>query len=395
MKDQPAEPSRPEFSLIRGGPWYRLQLWLHLLRPDSLQVGKRALLYALLAWAPLAALTMIGGTAYAVSGGLSFFQDIALHVRFLVALPILIIAEAPIDRYTGAVVEHLQRSGVVSPSGRDQLERAIRSTTGMRDSWIVAIALIALAFLGGWSRVTHTTSQLSTWFEPSGGGQTPLSPAGYWLGFVATPLFVSVLLRSLWRFGLWSRFLFSLSRVRLELSPAHPDRTGGLGGLQVGHQPFAAIFFVLGATFSATIANQVLYNGAHILDFKMLAASLIVCAALLYVAPLLAFTPKLIVCKREGILEYERLSGEYTRGFDEKWIRAGEKSSEPLLGTSDIQSLADIGNAFERVETMRTFVIRPKGLMVPVLAVGVPLLPLALMVMPLQDLLKLLLKALV
>lgn len=357
-------------------------------------MGKRALFFALLAWAPLAALTMKSGTAYAVTGGLSFFQDIAVHVRFLVALPILILSEAPIDRYTGVVVEHLQHAGIVGPSGRDPLDRAIRSTTRLRDSWIVAIALIALAILGGWSRVTHSALQLRTWYEPSGGDQA-LTPAGYWLGFVATPLFVSVLLRSLWRFGLWSRFLFSLSRIRLELSPAHPDRAGGLGGLQIGHQPFAAIFFVLGAMFSATVANQVLYNGAQIMDFKMLAASLVICAAVFYAAPLLAFTPQLVLCKRVGILKYEGLSGEYTRGFDQKWLRAGGKPSEQLLGTGDIQSLADIGNAFERVETMRTFVIPSKGLLVPVLAVGVPLLPLTLMVMPLQDLLHLLVKALV
>lgn len=353
------------------------------------------MLFALLAWAPLAVLTMMSGTAYAVAGGISFFQDISVHVRFLVALPLLIIAEAPIDRYTGMVVGHLQHAGIVGPGAQGQLDRAIQGTARLRDSWIVAIALIALAFLGGWSRVTHTASQLSTWFEPSGGGQAPLSPAGYWLGFVATPLFVSVLVRSFWRFGLWSRFLFSLSRTRLDLSPAHPDRMGGLGGLQIGQQPFAMVFFVVGATVSATIANQVLYNGAQILDFKMLAASLIVCAAVFYLAPLVAFTPQLIFCKRMGTLEYEHLSGEYTRGFDDKWLHAGGKPSEPLLGTADIQSLADIGNAFERVETMRSVAIGAKGVMVPVLAVAVPLLPLALMVMPLKDLLKLLMKALV
>ncbi len=395
MKDQPIDPGRPEFSLIRGGPWYQLQLWLRLLRPDSLQVGKRAVLYALLAWAPLAVFTMMRGTAFGVAGGVSFFQDIAVHVRFLVALPLIIISEAPIDRYTGAVVSHLQQAGIVGPSAQSQLDRAVQSTARLRDSWVVAIVLIALAILGGWSRVTHTPSQLSTWFEPSGGGQASLSPAGYWLGFVATPLFVSVLARSLWRFGMWSRFLFLLSRTRLELSPAHPDRMGGLGGLQIGQQPFAMIFLVVGATVSATIANQVLYNGAQILDFKILAASLIVCAAAFYLAPLLVFTPQLIRCKRMGVLEYEHLSGEYTRGFDQKWLRTGGKSSEPLLGTSDIQSLADIGNAFERVETMRSVPFSPKGVLVPVLAVGAPLLPLALLVMPLEDLLQLLLKALV
>ena len=46
------------------------------------------MLYALLAWAPLAVFTMMRGTAFGVAGGVSFFQDIAVHVRFLVALPL-------------------------------------------------------------------------------------------------------------------------------------------------------------------------------------------------------------------------------------------------------------------------------------------------------------------
>ena len=226
-------------------------------------------------------------------------------------------------------------------------------------------------------------------------GQASLSPAGYWLGFVATPLFVSVLARM----SLAVRHVVSIPFLALADAPgtepgaSRPDGRARRAPNRTA--PFAMIFLVVGATVSATIANQVLYNGAQILDFKILAASLIVCAAAFYLAPLLVFTPQLIRCKRMGVLEYEHLSGEYTRGFDQKWLRTGGKSSEPLLGTSDIQSLADIGNAFERVETMRSVPFSSKGVLVPVLAVGAPLLPLALLVMPLEDLLQLLLKALV
>lgn len=393
MKDQPADPDGSDFSLIRGGPWYWLQLWLRLVTRDSLRVVPRATLFVILTWAPLAILTAVAGSFYQLAGGVSFFQDIAIHVRLLIAMPVLVLAEAPLERYVGAVVRHLRVSGTVGPDRMGHLDGAIRRTHRLRDSWIVAIAIVGLALLGTWTRFTQVDPQMETWYSSGLAGGHHLQPAGLWGAFAATPLFLTILLRSLWRFVLWTSFLVSLSRTPLQLSPGHPDRMGGLGGLQIGQQPFAWVFFALGAMFSATIANLVLHTGAQILDFKMLAVSLVVLAVLVYAAPLLAFAPQMIVSKRMGLLDYEHLSGNYTRGFERKWMGPGEAPAENLLGTADIQSMADIGNSFERVQRMVIVPLDHRTVLTPALAVGVPLLPLALMVMPLSDLLKLLMKA--
>lgn len=68
---------------------------------------------------------------------------------------------------------------------------------------------------------------------------------------------------------------------------------------------------------------------------------------IILLAPLLVFSPKLLMTKRRGLLEYSALANEYTQSFDRKWIRKENPEGELLLGSADIQSLADLGNSFE------------------------------------------------
>ncbi len=393
MDRPPSDSGQPEFSLVRGGPWYQIQMALRLLNPKSLRVVSRAIFYALLAWLPLAILSLLDGTAFGLPGRVSFVEDFAIHARLLIALPILVIAEATTDRWTRTIVSHLSTSGIVVAEGRAGFEQAVRSSARLRDSWVVELFIIGLAILGGWTRVIHGVRDFGVWFEGAAIGGHALSPAGWWLGLVATPLFVSIFIRSLWRFAIWSRFLWLLSRTPLDLRGAHPDRMGGLGTIQIAQRAFAPTFVAIGVLCSAAIANRVIHLGASLLGFKMVIASLLVIAACVYLAPLLAFIPRLTICKRQGLLDYDRLGAEYVRRFGRKWIDPEAPSTEPLLGTSDIQSLADIGGAFLRVEEMKVIPMDVKTAMVPILSVGLPILPLALTVMPLGDLLKLLMKA--
>ena len=67
--------------------------------------------------------------------------------------------------------------------------------------------------------------------------------------------------------------------------------------------------------------------------------------------PLLVFAPQLAQAKRTGLREYGTLAERYVREFDAKWLRGGAPAGEPLVGSADIQSLADLGNSFEVVRT--------------------------------------------
>jgi hypothetical protein len=78
------------------------------------------------------------------------------------------------------------------------------------------------------------------------------------------------------------------------------------------------------------------------------------------------------------------------REFDAKWLRGGASDDEPLVGSADIQSLADMGNSFEVVRTMRVAPLARQDVVRVVAATLAPLTPLALTMMPLEELLKVL-----
>ena len=66
---------------------------------------------------------------------------------------------------------------------------------------------------------------------------------------------------------------------------------------------------------------------------------------------------------------------------------------EALVGSADIQSLADLGNSFEIVKWMQTVPFYKETLVPLVLSTALPALPLVLTVIPLEELVKRLLGA--
>ena len=64
------------------------------------------------------------------------------------------------------------------------------------------------------------------------------------------------------------------------------------------------------------------------------------------------------------------------------------------MGTSDIQSLADLANSFEVVQQIRPFPIGRRAILAVAVFVAVPILPLVLTMFSLQDLVARLLRVL-
>ena len=80
--------------IFEGGPPLRILRLLGLIKPDRRMIGKRAGLCIAISWVPLALLAGIQGVAQQDAEALSFFSDFAAFARFIVAVPILIFAEA-------------------------------------------------------------------------------------------------------------------------------------------------------------------------------------------------------------------------------------------------------------------------------------------------------------
>jgi hypothetical protein len=104
--------------------------------------------------------------------------------------------------------------------------------------------------------------------------------------------------------------------------------------------------------------------------------------------PLCVFAPTLLALKRQGWREYGALAARDTREFHEKWIGGGAPGDEPLAGSVDIQSLADLANSYEVVKGMRAVPFGRDAIVQVGVAAAVPLLPLALTVVPAEEILK-------
>jgi hypothetical protein len=121
--------------------------------------------------------------------------------------------------------------------------------------------------------------------------------------------------------------------------------------------------------------------------FQSEIAATIVVLVLLVLAPLLLFSGHLVAAQRQGINEYSPLASRYVAEFDRKWIRAGAPAEEPLVGSADSQSLADLVNSFDVIQRMRAFPFSWGVVIQLVVTVALPILPLLLTMFPLDELL--------
>jgi hypothetical protein len=382
----------PELSLIEGGPGDALMRKLRLIRPEIGAASARtAIILAAVTWLPLLVLSVTEGLA--VGGAkIPFLYDIAAHARFLVTVPILVLAEIPIGRRLRGVTRHFLNAGLVREDERKKFASYVVDTVRFHDSRLAEITLVAMAYIMAYVVFSRTSLQSgSSWFEPS---STGFSPVGYYYALVAIPIFQFLMYRWAFRMVVWTRFLWQVSNLDLLLTPTHPDGAGGLGFLGKGTIPFGVILFALSSVVSASIASRILFGGATLEQFEITYATLIVLALIVFAGPLMVFAPKLFRLKQDGLLRYGTLASQYTQQFDRKWLEGINAGEEPLLGTADIQSLADLGNSYELVRKMRTVPIALSDFIAIALPGVIPALPLAATVMPVGEILKQILRLL-
>jgi hypothetical protein len=123
------------------------------------------------------------------------------------------------------------------------------------------------------------------------------------------------------------------------------------------------------------------------MTFKWLILLVVCLSLVIFATPLLAFTPKLIEVKRRGLFEYGKLAQEYVSKFDEKWIEKRDATEEEILGHADVQTLADMENAYAVVQRMKVIIIDRAFLTTFALSAALPFAPLLLTMYQLDDLL--------
>lgn len=388
MKTSMSDPTE-DFSLALGGPFYRILCWAHLSNDALKLVRQRVIVLTLLAWLPLLLLSIFEGHVLTGSVAVPFLMDFEVHLRFLVALPLLIVAELVVHRRMHSVVQQFKERNLIPENAIARFEAVITSALRLRNSTLVEVLLIAFVYGIGvlviWRH--YIALDASTWYATLSADGSKPSFAGMWYGYVSLPMVQFLLCRWYFRLFIWVRFLWQVSRIQLNLIPTHPDRVGGLGFLSTAVNALIVLAIAHGVLLAGPIANQIFFLGASLHEFKAEIAVMVIFMQCIVIAPLLMFSPQLVAARWTGIYEYGVLYARYMRELDTRWLRGGAPVNDSDKGSSEIQGLADLDSGYQIVQSMNFAPFTWRDIILLAVATLCPIAPLLLTMMPMEELL--------
>jgi hypothetical protein len=363
-----------------GGPLSNLQERIRRKRPRWSQLESVVTL-VLLTWAPPVVLSALKGAEHARA----FLENPSNQYRLLVAGPVAILVEPVVGRMLGQAARHFASSGLVRGDEILRFQEAREDVRRLRESNMAEVLLLAASYL------------LNVWLAGGMGGYAPVqpmerfastTPAWLWYAWVSRPILYFLMLRWMWRTVIWSFFLWRCSRLSLRLSAAHPDHSCGLGFLAQAHASFGLVAFAFGVVWAAGWRERFEAGAANAESLKATLPIFVVVVVAALLGPLLVFTPKIFRTRQEAMLTYGTLAAEYCRQFETRWLDQEPPPSEPLLGTADLQSFADLQNTLAAVRATRLVPYDRTALIAIALGIALPLLPLLNLILPLRELVR-------
>ena len=385
-----ADVSTP-FSPVDNDPPLRWQRAVHIAPSDGLGVGRRALIFALFGWLPIALWALIHGRFLEAASGEPLLQHFGVHVRCLIVIPLFILGEATLHNAARRYLPQFISSGLVDDVSRPAFEAELRTARGWSDAALPWLLFVGMAIAWTFAdRAANHTDEMSWALDEKG----LLGFGGVWFGYVVRPIFLVLLLGWLWRIALLVWLFARLGSLRLLLVPSHPDRAGGVGFLEKLPTAFAPVGLALSAMLASRWAHQIVYHGMTVEKFKLPAVMFVVVWALLLLAPLVPLMPALRAAKRVALPSYAAIVAEQGRQVRRRWIDGTTKIDGSLLEPAGIGVTADAANLFNAVRSMRTLPLG-RTTVVDILApIAVPMLIVAALQIPLKTLLLSLVKAL-
>lgn len=382
-------PNSPiQFPLGTEGPFYRLQLILRLAAEDRPNVIRRAVAVLAITWLPLAFLWIAQGVPAPGAEPIpaeSLFTHFATYARFFVTVPLLIIAENAIRPPLESTLQQAVIRKVVPPSRQEAFFELLLVALEWRKSrWAEAVMLCLAYLVAHLAMSVLVTEQHASWMHIG----TQLTWAGGWYAYVSLPLLQFQIFRWFYRLFIWWRVLFGMSRLGLNIHPAHPDERGGLAFIGDSIQAFSILAFAFSATASGAVADFIVNESAPLAELKGFIAGAAIFILLLFLAPLGFFVKPLYEAKDEALLRYEGLAERFWQAFDCKWLAVpSTRLTAEQIAEPDFSSITDLGAVVKAVREMKTFPLTREGLLPLVMAIAIPFLPILLVAFPLQELL--------
>ncbi|MGA9270471.1 MAG: hypothetical protein WBV45_07605 [Lutimonas sp.] len=376
------------FSLVTGGLIYKLMTTLLKTKDPVKNRRQRALLFAFIAWLPLCLLILFGGGESVMTDELDFFKNFDLHIRFLFAVPFLILIEKVVDRSFVAYIKNSDE--LIDDKEQLRFDALVEKIDKLSNLYLPEVLILGLIYSVIFIRWNDPTLLDSAEDYLSKDGD--ISIAGIYYLFVSLPIFQLLLFRWFWRWIIWVYSLVKISKFTLFIDAMNIDGKAGLTYLNLVPSTFSIVFFALAAVLAGTIGFAIINHDVpletHYFDILFFAVG----TPLMLYSPLLIFMPLLHSTKSRAIHRMGTLVAKHNHDYAKKWLDNPPPPKEPVLGSVDNSSLSDINGGYAPAVSMNFIPIDSKMLVTSGLILLVPFLPLAFTKYSFFDLVNIVLK---
>jgi hypothetical protein len=358
----------------------------HLLRPEDRPVAlRRIAIFVCIGWLPLAVLCLFRWALTHDVAAWSFFTDFGVYARFLVAGPVLILADYITLPRLESNVRHLMQSQLVAEEDRPRLKQLVASSRQLSAGvWPSAATILVVYVVIFLMAITVPRGTFPPWHRLD---DFHLSVAGFWHIFISLPLLIGLILSWLWRLGLWIRFLLVVSHMSLQLISAHPDRAGGLQFLSHSPRSFIPLAFAIGAISAGTMADQVFHKGLSPIEHPAIPIATTIVVTLVLMFPPLIFGRALLQAWHHGMFTYGELARRMGAAFEAKWMAPDRVVDRSTLDLPDFSSTTDLYSIVAYAFDMQPFLFDYKIAVMIAIATLLPFAPIWLSVVPAKTLL--------
>jgi len=372
---------------------HRLLQRVGLVPGESLGIARRALVFAAVAWLPVAVWAWISGRLLLDAPGEPLLQHFGIHARCLGAIPLLIVAEATARRMGTGMVGALLGRGIVPPGEVARFEAILGDHLKLRRGalpWTIVMGMVV-----AWSVVGPTVADSHEILFAAGASEPDprFTFGAWWYLHVSRAIFFALVLAWLWRLGLLTWTLSRIARLGLSLVPTHPDRMLGLGFLERLPAAYWPVVLALSVVLASHWAHQVVYHGADVRSFAMPLGIFAAIVGAVMLAPLLVFGRPMSKARLEAISQYGALVARHGRLVRERWILGRDPAGTEILEAQELGPVADTVALYEVVVSSRPVPIGRRSMMAVAIPLAIPMVVVTAIQIPLKQLLGNLLKA--
>jgi len=332
----------------------------------------------LLCWLPIAILSFLKLSWNQFY--LFFLRDIATHVRFLLALPILIFARRGVNNSFNNAISFFYQTKIVDDTNNTAFEQMMNELEKWKSSRIVNFILILIVYLSFFLQEKSHVND-SNIYAPWHIINNHITIAGWWYLLVSLPIFQLLLYRWFYTIILWMIFLKKVSKLNLHLTSLHPDGLGGLGFLRYTQLSFFPVALAYSMLTAGVMNNLIIFSGISIADYKVAFGSVLLIILFLFILPLLLLMSLLIKVKRRNYMQYSLQSWPIARKYEGELKDYYQTEEE----NPDTSWHVDLIGSFEKTRDMKVMLVDKTILLAFTAAVILPFLPVLAQQVPLKE----------